>query len=325
MRLTASHPRGSVADMRRLGKILIVVLASLMATMTTYYATRIALNIWIDLGSTTFAEADVPKLVAMFAEATTLRDGGGQVFLELNRDTRVGVSRVHINPSEADRVGAFRHTYAVWRDLADYGQVRRAHPSRGDEVSVDVVVSLTDQDVSMKREAFPADSIVYQIGWIGCGIQLALSPDRRKILQAETAATAGTLAPFWRPAIAPCVTRGLFASVGLVGNTCIIRPSVLCGRDNRGHGAAVDYLLLRVLQDVRALQPVSPEAVEKSIRSVLANQWPREGFNNPRGDRLFHQKLLLRMWIRNRLYTEKELFMYFTERRIPWWDRWLLL
>ena len=74
IRLAVSHPRGSVADMRRLGKILIVVLASLTAATTTYYGTRIALNIWIDLGSTTFAEADVPKLVAMFAERETFLD-----------------------------------------------------------------------------------------------------------------------------------------------------------------------------------------------------------------------------------------------------------
>lgn len=325
IRLTDSHPHGSVGRMRRAGKILVCVVASLAAAITTYYGMWFGLQTWARLGATTFVEADMPKLVMMFEEATTLPAGGGQVFLELNRATRIGTRRIGINPSQADRNGASRHAETVWRELGWAGGVTRASGSHEDKVATDVVVSFADQDRSWNREYFPADSVVHQVGWADCSIQLALSQDRRRILQAATMAAVGTLPPFWRPAIAPCVTRGLFASAGLVGDTCIVRPSVLCGRDNLNHGTAVDYFLLRVLHVVHSQQPPSAEAIQSAVRATMAQQLPYRGFSNRRGQRVSYELFLVNRWIKDRFYTEEEQTALFLKGQETWWERWLLL
>ena len=311
--------------MRRAGKSLVCVVASLAAAITTYYGMWFGLQTWSRLGATTFVEADMPKLVLMFEEATTLPAGGGQVFLALNRATRLGIRQFGINPSQADRNGAFRHAEAVWRELAWAGEVTRASRSLDDKVPTDVVVSLVDRHSSLNREFFPADNVVHQVGWAECSIQLALSQDRRRILQTETMAAVGTLPPFWRPAIAPCVTRALFASAGLVGDSCIIRPSVLCGRDNLNHGTAVDYFLLRVLRDVRSQQPPSAEAIQSAVRATMAEQLPYRGFSNRRGQRVSYELFLVNRWIKDRFYTEEEQTALFLKGQETWWERWLLL
>lgn len=310
--------------MRRVGKILVCVVASLAAAFTTWHAAWFALVVWAYVGTTVFTEADVPQLAAMFAEATTLRDSKRSVQLGLARDTRLVVVPVDVKPSDADSIMAIRHARGIWSDLRFTGHVEEAEIRRSGDIPIDVAVALVDRDGKGPPEYLSASGITQDLGRPGCSIHLLLSPDQTQILKAETQVVAGTLPPYWRPVMEPCVTRGLFASVGLVGDSCIIRPSVLCGKDSRSQGATVDYFLLRVLHASRKSQAATPAAIEQLLRELLSRQ-PENGGFNAEADRLGRERSLLNIRIKDRFYTHEEIASHVLEGRQTWWERWLLL
>lgn len=310
--------------MRRVGKILVCTGASLAAAVTTWYALWLSLFVWAATGATLFTEADVPRIAAMFAEATTLPDNDQQVLLGLNRHTRLVVVPLDITPREADGIAAVRHTRWIWDELAWHGSVDQATRQLQQELPVDVAVVLVDRDKG-SPEYRSTNGSSHNVGRAGCGIHLLLSDDRTRILKAEIQVVAGTLPPFWRTVLEPCIARGLFASVGLVGDSCIVRPSVLCGRDSLGRGTTIDYVLLRVLKDVRQNQEATPEAVESAILQVLDHQSNTGGFNNFRRARLSKERALLNHRIKSWFYTFDERGDLALSGRETWWERWLWL
>lgn len=273
--------------MRRVGKFLLYLALGMAAAASAALATWIVVVIWVARGEKAYDEADEQRLAQMFVEATTLPDGR-RIFLGSNarsHDLRFAQDGVNVGDSHPIR----RATLQTWFELGSFGNVPDITVSHADEGKT-YLVGFVETTAAIPSPA-AADGDRVEIARNRCRIRLRYAADTSDILGAETVAAVGTLPPGWFRAAQPCIGRGLFATVGLVGESCVVRPSILCPLDAERRGTQADFVVLQALQHTRLLQRrgdasaglADPRAI---IRQVLAEGSDNDALFNLRRERL---------------------------------------
>lgn len=171
-----------------------------------------------------------------------------------------------------------------------FGAVPNITSSQSEDVQNYWLV-LVDSPDTISKPPVGVGMHLVQLERARCRTDLVYETGAGNIRETRIFAGIGSMPPGWFRAAQPCIARGLLAAVGLVGNSCVIRPSALCPQDDARRVTQADFVVVQALQHVRRQQRRGDANATRTepadiVRFVLAEEPYNSALINLRRARL---------------------------------------